>query len=120
VDAAGIDQGNELIEFAVADERIAADDGDVEGFVVVDESQGFRYQFVTSEVGELAELRFAAEVCGIEGIAAGATQGAFFGDFDGEIGGVAGQDSVPGMQDFRRLHGNSAEQNAVGLSKGKR
>ena len=64
--------GRRSSSFAVTDEGVAAYEGDVEGFVVVDEGENFFYEFVPFEVGELTELGFAAEVSRIEGIASGA------------------------------------------------
>ena len=83
VNSAALDLGQEEFELAITNERIAAYEGDVEGLVLVDEGEDFSYEFVALEVGELAELGFAAEVGCVEGVATGAAQGAFFGDFDG-------------------------------------
>ena len=82
--AAGFDLGQEEFELAITNERIATYKGDMEGLVLVDEGEDFCYEFVSLEVGELAELGFAAEMSCVEGVAAGAAERAFFRDFDGE------------------------------------
>ncbi len=108
VDAAGFDLGDELLELAIADHGVAADEGDVQGLVLIEESENAGDELVAFVVGKLAQLSAAAEVGGVEGVAAGTAQGALFGDFDGDGRGAAGEDPAPGVDDFGFLHANSA------------
>ena len=79
----GLELGKQGFQLAIAHQRIAANQRDVQGLVLVDERENSAHQFVTFEVGELAKLHARAEVRGVEGVAAGTAQGAFLGDFDG-------------------------------------
>jgi hypothetical protein len=54
----------------------------VERLALVDHRKHFGNQLIALEVGELAQLGRASKMRSIEGIAPGASQGAFFGDFD--------------------------------------
>ena len=82
VNAACLDLRNQLIEFPVANQRVTADDRNVDWLVLIDHRQCFRDQFISTEIREFAQLRFAAKVCRVKGIAAGASQRTFFCDLD--------------------------------------
>lgn len=100
---AGLDAGGELgedaAELAVADHGLAADEGDVEGLVVVDEREDTTDERVASVIGELAEGLAAPEVVFAEGITAGTAERALARDFDGKHRGVAPKDLAPGLKD---------------------
>ena len=108
VDAAALNLRDELLELAVADHGIAADQRDVEGLHLVEQSEDAGDELVAFVVGELAQFGGAAEMGSVKGVAAGTAQGTFFGDFDGERRGSAGQDPGPGMYDFGLFHATSA------------
>jgi hypothetical protein len=69
----------------------------VKGLEFINDGQHAANELITFEVGYLAEDGCAAQMSWIEGIASGATQGAFFGYFYGNRWGTAGQDSHPGV-----------------------
>ena len=104
-DGAGDDQredvyfaegGENTGKFAMTDQRLAADERNVEGLVFVHEREDAIDEGVTVEIAELAESDTAAEVLFAIGVTAGAAQGAFARDFDREQGDTAGEDASPG------------------------
>jgi len=108
VNTALLELGQKEIEFTVTDERIAADDGDVQRLVFVYQGKNTCDEIISTEVGEIAELCLAAEMRAIERVAAGTSQGTFLCDLDGERRRATGQDSSPSMENFRFLHCLSA------------
>ena len=96
VDTAALDLWQEQIEFAIANERIATDQGDMERTMLVDQGEHSPHQFVAFKVRELAKLGWTAKMSLVEGVASGAAQGAFLGDLDGKRRCMAGKDSGPG------------------------
>jgi hypothetical protein len=91
IDTPGLDLRKKKFELAVPDQRVTSNEGDVQGFVLVDQSEYSRDQFIPLEVRELTELDGTAQVSRIEGIASGTPQGTFFGEFDRQQGGTAGE-----------------------------
>src|ERR1700757_4209873 len=79
------------------------------GLVTIDERQDTADELVAFEVGELAKLLPWAEVGCIVGVAAGAAQRAFLGDFDRKRRNPASEDSSPGTECLRFLHTFSAD-----------
>jgi hypothetical protein len=102
--AAALDLGQKKFELAVANEGVASDEGDVEWLVVVDDGEHFCDQLLSFEVGELTEFGLASEVGRVEGIATGAAERAFFGDFNRERGDTTGKDTSPRIEDFGLFH----------------
>jgi hypothetical protein len=100
VDSAALDLGQEQLQFTIANEGIATDQGDVERLELVDEGEDAGDQLFSAEVGELTEDGFAAQVGGVKGVAAGTAQGTFLGDFDGKRRGTARKNPGPGMENF--------------------
>jgi hypothetical protein len=86
VDTARLNLRDELLEFAVADEGIAANEGDVQRLPLVEQGEDAVDQLISAKVGELGQQSVVAEVSGVECVAAGATQRAFFSDLDGVMG----------------------------------
>jgi hypothetical protein len=54
VDAAGFDLGQEEFELTIADQRVAADQGDVQRLFFIQESEYVLDELVALEVGEVA------------------------------------------------------------------
>ena len=100
VDAARLDLRDKLLEFTVSNEGIAANEGDVQRLLFVEQGQDAVDQLLSAKVGEFGQQSVVAEVSWVEGVAAGATQRALFGDLDGERWGATGQDPCPGMEYF--------------------
>ena len=63
--------------------------------MLVDQGEHPHNQFVALKVRELAKLCRTSQMCRIEGVASGATQGAFLGDLDGKRRCTTGKDSGP-------------------------
>jgi hypothetical protein len=99
-----LDLREQSIKFAVPNHGIAANQGDMERPVLIDQRENARDQLVAPVVGEFPELGFASKMGSVEGIAPGTAQGALFGDLDGKGGGVAGQDASPCTNNFGFLH----------------
>ena len=87
--------GRIVVQLAVAHERFAADDRDVQRAVAIDERDDAVDQFLSFEIADLAQREIAAEMIVAVGVAAGAAQRALAGDFDGEGGRVAREDPTP-------------------------
>jgi hypothetical protein len=104
MNSAALNFGNNLLEFTVAHERVATDDGYVKRLVLIDEREDFANQLVSLEIGKLAENFATAEMGCVERVTAGAPEGTFFGDLDGHRGGTATQDSGPCLKDFGSFH----------------
>jgi hypothetical protein len=84
VDVASVDLGEEHLQLAVTNEWVSSDEGDMQRLLSIDNGEDVPDEVVSLEIRELAKLGFAAEMSGIEGVAAGTTKWALFGDFDGE------------------------------------
>ncbi len=82
VDAARKQKRDELLQFAVADEGIAADDGEVEGLEAVNGVEDAIDEGLAFAIAERAKGYAAAEMGRVIGITSRATQGAFLGDLD--------------------------------------
>ena len=81
MDVAAIEFREELLKLAVANEGIAADEGEVERPVLVDDGEYAGDKLIATEVSEIAQAGGSPEVGIVEGVAARAAQGAFAGDF---------------------------------------
>ena len=87
-------------EFLVADERLAADQRNVNRFVFADEIDDAVDESVAAKIVELPKSGFAAEMRVAIGVTAGTGERTFASDFDGEHGNFAGKNIAPGGQDF--------------------
>jgi len=76
----------------------------VNRFQFVDHCEDSRDEIVAFEIREFAQLSRATQMRRVEGVAAGAAQGAFLGDFDGKGRRTAGEDSGPCVENFGFLH----------------
>ena len=84
-----------LLQLAEPDERLAADDRDVNRLLLVDDRENAIDEFLSFVVGDLSERDVAAEVLVAVGVAARAAERAFARDFDREGGIVAAEDASP-------------------------
>ena len=99
VDAALGQQRQQRVQLAVAHQRFAADDRDVQRTMAIDEREDAVNQLLTLEVADLAQRDLAAEMIVAVGVAAGAVQRALARDLDGERGRVASEDPAPRGED---------------------
>ena len=95
VNAAFGEDRQERVQLAVADERLAADDREMQRTVAIDELDDAVDELLALEVADLAQRHLAAEVIVAVGVAAGAVQRAFARDFDRQRRRVAGKNSTP-------------------------
>ena len=93
-------RGKDAAEFAVADERFAADKRNVNRLVLAHETQHAVDERVAAQIVELAERGFAAEVRIAVGITARAGERTFARDFDREHGNFAGENISPRGENF--------------------
>ena len=100
VDAACRQLGEDLAEFLEADERLAADDRQVERFVVIDQRHEARDELVALVVADAAQGDLTTEVFVAVCVAARAPERALLGDLDGDVRPVSGQDAAPRSNDF--------------------
>ncbi len=87
-------------EFLVTDERLAADERNVNGLVLADEIDDTVDESVAMEIVKLAKCGFAAEVRVAIGVTAGTGERTFASDFDGEHRNFAGENISPGRENF--------------------
>jgi hypothetical protein len=96
VDAALVEFGQEKLQLAVANERVSADEREVERTIAVDDFEDAIHQSIALEVRQLAEGGVAgAEVSVVEGITPGTAERALLCDFNGERRSSAFEDSGP-------------------------
>lgn len=89
-------QGREnAVQFAMADHRFPADQGDVQGLVLAHKAQYAIDQLISAEVIEFAQRDAAAEMRIAIGVASRAAQRALPGDLDRQHRDSARQDSSP-------------------------
>ncbi len=101
--AEAVEPGKELTELAVADQRLAANDGDVNRPEAANDDGG-AHQIRAAIIGEPAEGDQRTEVFGLVRIASGAMQRTFPGDLEGEKGRVSAEDAAPNAQNLPVLH----------------
>ncbi len=84
VNAAAVELRQDRFELSVADQRVAADEGDVERLMFVDYAEDVFDQRVFFIVRQLAQgdVAVASEMGGIEGVASGTAEGTFAGELD--------------------------------------
>jgi hypothetical protein len=84
VNAPAMELGQDGFEFAISDEGIAADEGDVERAILVDYAEEVFDQRVLFVIRQLAkgDVAFSAEMGWIEGVTPGTAEGTFAGDLD--------------------------------------
>lgn len=92
--------GKDAAEFFVADERLTADERNVNWFVLADEIDDAVDESVAAEIVELSKGRFAAEMRVAIGVTAGTGERALASDFDGEHRDFAGENISPGRKNF--------------------
>jgi hypothetical protein len=102
VDAAAFEFGKDRFEFTEANERISADERDVEGFKFVDGLENVSDEFVVFIVRQLTEggISLSAEVSGIVGVASRTAEGTLTGNFDGKRWTPAQENGFPCLHDF--------------------
>ena len=99
----------DLVQFAIADERLAADQGDVHRPLRVHEREHAVDELLALEIGDLAQRDVTAEVIVAVRVASRAAQRTFTRDFDRERRTVAGQNAAPCLYDpgRNRIHSTS-------------
>jgi hypothetical protein len=87
----------------MADEGFAADEGEVDRVVALNQIEDAVDQIVATEIGKVAELGFAAEMRIAVGIASGTAQGTFASYFNREKRDFPAKDFAPGPHDVKRV-----------------
>ena len=84
MNAAAVELGQDGFKFAISDEGVTADEGDMERFMLVDYAENVFDECVFFIVRQLAKgnVAFPAEMGRIEGIATGTAEGTFASDLD--------------------------------------
>ena len=95
VNVAGRQKRQNRIQLAIAHERLAADDRDVERPMTIDERHDAVDERLPFEIADFPEREIAAEVIVAVGIATGAAQRALTGDFDRQKRAVPREDAAP-------------------------
>lgn len=106
--------GKEGAQFAVANQRFAADDGKMQGFEAANEREDRGNQCVATEVTELAERASGGQVVRFVSVTAGTAQRAFFGDFEREEWPLSAKNFAPGWSDVFESHGTPGGFDAAG------
>lgn len=73
VDSAAFNLGQKGIDFAIADKRIAPNEGDMKRLVLVDQGEYARDEIIATEVGEIPEPGLSAEMRVVERVASRAS-----------------------------------------------
>ena len=101
VNATLIQLRKKRFQFSISNQRIAADEREVERSIFIDETQNPFYQLIALVVSQFPQCETAvAKMCVIEGIAARAAERALPCDFDGQRRTSACNDSSPCVQYF--------------------
>jgi len=84
MNAATVELGQDGFKFAISDEGVTADEGDMERFMLVDYAENIFDECVFFIVRQLAKgnVAFPSEMGRIEGIATGTAEGTFASDLD--------------------------------------
>ncbi len=88
--------GQDRRQLAIAHQRFAADDRDVQRPMFVDEREHAVDQLLAFEVANFAKGEVAAEMIVAVGVATGTAQRTLAGDLDGKRGRIAREDPTPG------------------------
>jgi hypothetical protein len=100
MDTALEEEGDHGFDFAVADERVAADEGEVEGLESIDDFEDAIDEGLALTVSKAAEGGAATEVAVVIGVTARAAERAFLGNFNGQRRLLAREDFSPGFHDL--------------------
>lgn len=103
-DIHGVQLGEEDGQFAVANQRFAADDGKMQGFDAANEREDGGDQGIATKVTELAERANRAQVVRLVRVTARTAERAFLGDFEREERPLPAKDFAPGRSDVFELH----------------
>jgi hypothetical protein len=82
VHAAGIELGEKELQFAIADQGVSTDEGDMQRLLAVHNRKNFLNEVVAFKVGELPQICFPTQMSCIKRITARATKGALLGDLN--------------------------------------
>jgi hypothetical protein len=104
VDAASDQQGNQLLQFAVADQWIATNERQVQWLEPVDNFENSVNQMLAFSIVQLAQGHAAAQVGFIVRVATRTSQRAFAREFYRKGRRLAPEDFPPGSNDFRSSH----------------
>src|SRR5215472_606467 len=103
VNASGIELREQLRDLAVADQRVAADDREVQRTVFIHQGEQALHQFLASLVMKLPQVH-TAYMSFFVGVTSGTAQRTLPRDFNGERRPSAAQDAFPGLNDFAGPH----------------
>src|SRR5581483_1583883 len=103
VNATGVEFGQQLCDFAVANHGIAADDGEMQRTIFVHQGEHALHQVVAALVMKLPQVHTAYMPFSI-GIATGTAQRTLSSDLNSERWPSAAQDALPGLNDFFSPH----------------
>jgi hypothetical protein len=96
VDATPLEFREQDFEFAITDEGVSPDDGEVDGFFPFDHLEYTADEVVSLKVRQLAEIGAAgAKVLRLIGVTAGAAERALTGDLDRKAWLTAGENASP-------------------------
>jgi hypothetical protein len=99
---AAVELREDRFELAITDEGVSADEGDVEGLVLVDDAEDVFDEGVFLIVGQLAkgDGAISSEVGRIVGVASGTAKRTFPGEFDGQRRTATQKDGLPCLHYF--------------------
>jgi hypothetical protein len=99
---AAVELRKDRFELAITDEGVSADEGDVEGLVLVDDAEDVFDEGVFLIVGQLAkgDGAISSEVGRIVGVASGTAKWTFPGEFDGQRRTPPQKDGLPCLHYF--------------------
>src|SRR5262249_43633219 len=96
VNSARGEEREKRVQLAISNERFAADNGQVERPVMIDERADALDQFLSLEIRDLAQRNVSAEVVVTIGVTPRTPQGTLAGNFDRKRRMMPGENSAPG------------------------
>jgi hypothetical protein len=104
VNAAPGKPGQKDIQFAIADQRITADDGEMQRAILVHESENIGYEGITFVVRELPERKAFTRMTKLIRIAAGTTEWTFPGNFYRQRRASTAENPAPRTNNLLNIH----------------
>jgi hypothetical protein len=103
VNTAGFELRQQLRDFTVANQGIAANEREMQWTVLVDQSEHAFHQLITAFVMKLTQVR-TSNVSFLIGVTSGATQRTLPRDLNSERRTSAAQDAFPSLNNFASPH----------------
>src|ERR1035437_3226030 len=116
MDAASFDLRYQFLEFVIAYHRVPPHQRNMKGSEVIQDSQNPGDEFITLEIGKLAEQSGTPRVGFVKGVAARAPEGTFLRDLNRKRRSTPGKNGAPCLENFTFFHYRSKSNSQCGRS----